>query len=78
MTLLFDAFKKFTAEYLLSFDDKNTASHGVQYLSFINVNMGDKIHKACCSWLVAQDIIYSKHKQNTKDCCEVPTCQNPT
>lgn len=78
MELLFDAFKKFTAEYLLSFDDKNTTTPGVQYLSFNDVNIGDKIHKACCSWLVAQDIIYSKHKQNTNDDCEVQSCQNPT
>jgi hypothetical protein len=51
----YDACKRFTAEYILAFDDDNCGS-GLQFSDMEDVERGDKVHKATCSWHAAQDI----------------------
>jgi len=62
---LFTLFQAFTANYLSSFDDiqPNYAPSGVRIMDVHSVVNGDKVHKACCSWNVAQDIIHAKQTE---------------
>jgi len=63
---LFDACKKFTAEYIFSFDDPNTTTPSIVFGDMSDVCVGDKIHKACASWHVSQEILYGD-KGNKRD-----------
>jgi len=60
----------FTADYLESFDDPQHPSHGVHIMNMDEVQVGDKVHKSCCSWHVAQEILQmknAKHKASIGD-----------
>jgi hypothetical protein len=50
----------FTADYLQSFDDPQNPSSGILIVPMDDVEVGDKVHKACCSWHVAQEILQVK------------------
>jgi len=53
----------FTADYLQSFDDPGNPTGGVQFVPMDDVVIGDKVHKACCSWHVAQEILQRKNAE---------------
>jgi hypothetical protein len=59
----FEAFwsssKKFTCNFLTSFDDEGVPTPGIRFAATCDVEKGSKVHKACCSWMVAQDILHS-------------------
>lgn len=50
--------KKFTCDFLTSFDDEGVPTPSIRFASTLDVESGSKVHKACCSWMVAQDILY--------------------
>lgn len=60
---LFNVFQEFTTQYLYSFDDEQAPSLGIRMMGLHDVVIGDKVHKASCSWNVAQDIINSKQDE---------------
>jgi hypothetical protein len=51
----YDACKRFTAEYILAFDD-DASGASMQFLDIGDVEKGGKVHMAACSWHAAQDI----------------------
>jgi len=59
----FDAFwhssQKFTCDFLTSFDDEGVPTPGIRFAAACDVEMGSKVHKACCHWMVAQDILHA-------------------
>ena len=60
----------FTADYLQSFDDPQHPSQAIQIMGMDEVELGDKVHKSCCSWHVAQEILQiknAKHNSSTGD-----------
>ena len=54
----YDACKRFTAEYILAFDD-DASGASLQFLAMDEVERGSNVHKAACSWHAAQDIQHS-------------------
>lgn len=52
----FDACQRFTAEYILAFDDPERPGPNVQLMPMDHVEKRDKVHLATCSWHAAQDI----------------------
>ena len=51
----YDACRRFTAEYILAFDDDDSGA-SLQFLDMEDVEKGGKVHRAACSWHAAQDI----------------------
>ena len=51
----YDACRRFTAEYILAFDD-DASGATLQFLEMDDVEKGGKVHRAACSWHAAQDI----------------------
>ena len=51
----YDACRRFTAEYILAFDD-DASGATLQFLDMDDVDKGCKVHRAACSWHAAQDI----------------------
>ena len=51
----YDACRRFTAEYILAFDD-DASGATLQFLDMDDVEKGGKVHRAACSWHAAQDI----------------------
>ena len=51
----YDACRRFTAEYILAFDD-DASGATMQFLDMDDVEKGGKVHRAACSWHAAQDI----------------------
>jgi hypothetical protein len=54
-SVAYDACKRFTAEYILAFDD-DASGASMQFLDMDDVEKGGKVHRAACSWHAAQDI----------------------
>ena len=54
----YDACRRFTAEYILAFDD-DASGATLQFLEMDDVEKGGKVHRAACSWHAAQDIQHS-------------------
>jgi len=50
--------KEFTAEYMHAFDDAGTCTPTMCFLGTDEVEKGDKVHSAICSWHAAQDILF--------------------
>lgn len=65
VNILFTLFQTFTANYVSSFDDiqPNYAPSEIRLMNVHSIVNGDKVDKACCSWNVAQDIIYAKQTE---------------
>jgi len=57
---MYEACQRFTYEYLQSFEDAEYPSPSVRFMNMDDVKIGDKVHKACCSWNIAQDMIHAK------------------
>jgi hypothetical protein len=56
---MYNACQVFTNEYIMSFDDPSMPAPAVRLLPMDYVENNDKVHKACCSWNAAQDIMHA-------------------
>ena len=56
---IYSACQRFTAEYLLAFEDPGHSGPGIEFQRLDEVVIGDRVHKSCCSWHAAQDIQHS-------------------
>jgi hypothetical protein len=64
MQSMYSACQKFTADYVQSFEDPDTHASQIRFVGMDDVCNGDKVHQACCSWNVAQDIIHAKKRKS--------------
>jgi hypothetical protein len=55
---MYKACQDFTAEYILCFEDSSHPTPSIRLLTISSVEKKDKIHKSCCSWHAAQDIMH--------------------
>ena len=58
-TNVYEHCKEFTAEYVHAFDDAGTCTPTMCFLATDEVEKGDKVHSAICSWHAAQDILFT-------------------
>lgn len=64
----YEACQKFTAEYILAFDDVGYATPSVMFVPMKDVPQHSSVHSAACSWHAAQEIMHApKPKRRTAE-----------
>jgi hypothetical protein len=59
--------EKFTAEYILAFDDIGCAAPSVMFVPMSDVPKHSSVHYAACSWHAAQEIMHAPAKPRTAE-----------
>jgi hypothetical protein len=72
---MYKACQDFTAEYILCFEDSSHPTPSIRLLPISSVERKDKVHKSCCSWHAAQDIMHNKHNPTQHDKAEKRTAE---
>ena len=58
--------QKFTAEYILAFDDPSQPNPSFQMHTMDETKIGDNVHSSACSWSSGQDILFESNPKNRK------------